>query len=57
MEGVNWAVDFVHDLVRAEEKHGLGPDRIIVGGFSQVKLVKQIRTHDLKLEERKTIVF
>jgi len=35
MEGVNWAVDFVHDLVRAEEKHGLGPERVVIGGFSQ----------------------
>ena len=36
MEGVNWAVDFVHDLVRSEEKHGLGPERVVIGGFSQV---------------------
>jgi len=35
MEGVNWAVDFVHDLVRSEEKHGLGPERVVIGGFSQ----------------------
>ena len=36
MEGVNWAVDFVHDLVKGEAKHGLGPDRVMIGGFSQV---------------------
>ena len=36
MEGVNWAVEFVHDLVKGEEKHGLGPDRVMIGGFSQV---------------------
>ena len=36
MEGVNWAVDFVHDLVKGEAKHGLSPDRVMVGGFSQV---------------------
>lgn len=35
MEGVNWAVEFVHDLVKGEEKHGLGPDRVMIGGFSQ----------------------
>ena len=37
MEGVNWAVEFVHDLVKGEEKHGLGPDRVMIGGFSQVE--------------------
>jgi len=35
MEGVSWSVDLLHELVRGEEKHGLGPDRVIVGGFSQ----------------------
>ena len=38
MEGVNWAVDFVHDLVKGEEKHGLGPDRVMIGGFSQASV-------------------
>jgi len=35
MEGVNWSVDFLHELVRGEENHGLGPERVIIGGFSQ----------------------
>ena len=38
MEGVDWSVNFVRDLVREEEtSHGLNSDRVIVGGFSQVK--------------------
>ena len=38
MEGVDWSVNFVRDLVREEEtSHGLNSDRVVVGGFSQVK--------------------
>ena len=35
MEGVQWAVDFVQDIVRQEESHGVSSDRVVVGGFSQ----------------------
>ena len=36
MKGVDWAVNFVMDIVREEEqKHGIPPDRMMVGGFSQ----------------------
>ena len=38
MEGVDWSVNFVRDLVREEEtSQGLNSDRVVVGGFSQVK--------------------
>ena len=38
MEGVDCSVNFVRDLVREEEtSHGLNSDRVVVGGFSQVK--------------------
>jgi len=36
MQGVDWSVNFVRDLVREEEtSHGLNSDRVVVGGFSQ----------------------
>ena len=36
MEGVEWAVNFVQDIVSKEvEQHGLTSDRVVVGGFSQ----------------------
>jgi len=36
MEGVDWAVNFVQDLVAEEERqHGVTADRVVVGGFSQ----------------------
>ena len=36
MEGVDWAVNFVMDIVREEEeKHGIPAERMMVGGFSQ----------------------
>ena len=36
MEGVDWAVNFVQDIVREEEaSHGVKSDRVVVGGFSQ----------------------
>ena len=38
MEGVDWSVNFIRDLVREEEtSHGVNSDRVVVGGFSQVK--------------------
>ena len=37
MEGVDWSVNFVRDLVREEEaSHGVTSDRVVIGGFSQV---------------------
>ena len=39
MEGVDWSVNFVRDLVREEEaSHGVASDRVVIGGFSQVKI-------------------
>ena len=35
MEGVDWAVNFLLDIVREEEKQGISSDRVMVGGFSQ----------------------
>ena len=38
MDGVEWSVNFVRDLVREEEaSHGISPDRVVIGGFSQVR--------------------
>ena len=47
MEGVNWAVDFVHQLVKGEENNGLGSDRVIVGGFSQVNSINLLRNNKI----------
>merc|ERR1712029_1121699 len=35
MDGVDWAVNYLHSLVKGEEEQGLPSDRIMVGGFSQ----------------------
>ena len=35
MDGVDWSVNFVRDIVKEEEKHGVQSDRVVVGGFSQ----------------------
>jgi len=35
MEGVDWAVNYLHSLVKGEEEQGLPSDRIMIGGFSQ----------------------
>lgn len=35
MEGVDWAVDYLHSLVDGETQQGLPLDRVMVGGFSQ----------------------
>ena len=35
MEGVDWSVNFVRDIIKEEEKHGVQSDRVVVGGFSQ----------------------
>ena len=36
MEGVDWAVNFLMDIVTEEgRQHGISPDRVMLGGFSQ----------------------
>jgi len=36
MEGVDWSVNFIQELVKQEEtQHGVKSDRVVVGGFSQ----------------------
>ena len=41
MEGVDWSVNFVQELVKQEEtQHGVKSDRVVVGGFSQVIFFK-----------------
>jgi hypothetical protein len=35
-EGVDWAVEYLLSLVEGEKKEGVEPDRVMVGGFSQV---------------------
>ena len=34
--GVDWAVDYLMNIVKGEEKHGIQADRVMIGGFSQV---------------------
>ena len=34
--GVDWAVDYLMNIVKGEEKHGIPADRVMIGGFSQV---------------------
>ncbi|XP_023332641.1 acyl-protein thioesterase 1 [Eurytemora carolleeae] len=33
--GVDWAVDYLMNIVKGEEKHGIQADRVMIGGFSQ----------------------
>ena len=40
--GVDWAVDYLMNIVKGEEKHGIQADRVMIGGFSQV--FKQIES-------------